>query len=154
MYAIPATVAASALVADVGMPLCYGLRPDPWRAIAAKIALAGKTGEPIFFETGFFALNGNRKVEVTVALQQICPCPVRLFLYRNSNPRRVVLASEPATARKLIEAQIKSAGGAWLISAKQWPAAIAEPHQGPHLQVDFHSQRFSGMAVFHVRRAG
>ena len=131
------------------LPLCYRAPRDPWPAVAAKIA-AANPAEPIFFESGFFSPDGEvRSADADGFPQGFFRVPFDYYFHR-SNPRAVVPASQPATARKLIEARLGEAGGAWLVSTRKWPDAVAELPRGPHLRVDY-AGRFSRILVFHVK---
>jgi 4-amino-4-deoxy-L-arabinose transferase-like glycosyltransferase len=132
------------------LPLCYRAPRDPWPAIAATIAEAAKPAEPIFFESGFFSPDGEvHSGDAEGFPQGFFRVPFDYYFHRG-NPRAVVPAAQPAAARKLIEAQLGQAGGAWLVSARKWPDAAAELPRGPHLRVDY-SGHFSRILVFHVK---
>jgi Dolichyl-phosphate-mannose-protein mannosyltransferase len=131
------------------LPFCYASRQDPWRAIAATIAAAAHPGEPIFFEAGFFS------PEVALGPENDRGFPEGFFrvpfdyYFKGANPRGAVPASAPARTRELIAAQVKTTGGAWLISVRKWPDASAELPRGPDLRLDY-SAKFSRVSVFHV----
>jgi len=116
------------------------------RAIGAK----ANPAEPIFFESGFFSPDS------ATGGDDACGFPYGFFrvpfdyYFHRSNPRAVVPAAEPATARRLIQEQVRTSGGAWLVSARKWSDAAAELPRGPHLRVDY-AVRFSRVIVFHVR---
>ncbi len=132
------------------LPLCYRAPRDPWPAIAATIAAAGKPAEPIFFESGFFLPDGEvRSGDAEGFPQGFFRVPFDYYFHR-SNPRAAVPASQPARAQELIEARVNQAGGAWLVSANKWPEAVAELPAGPHLRVDY-AGRFSRILLFHVK---
>ncbi|HKD66748.1 MAG TPA: glycosyltransferase family 39 protein [Candidatus Binataceae bacterium] len=142
------TVAIGALSLML-LPLCYGAPRDPWPAIAAKIGAVANPSEPIFFEAGFFSPDG-----------QVNPFPDQGFpqgffrvpfdyYFHGANPRAVLPAAQPAAARKVIAAQLGH-GGAWLVSARKWPDALAELPRGPDCRLDY-SSRFSRISVFHVK---
>jgi hypothetical protein len=146
-----ATVALGALCLAL-VPFCYASRPDPWRAIARQIAANAKPGEPIFFESGFFSPDSAAAgADGRGFPEGFFRVPFDYY-FHESNPRAVVPAAEPARARKLIEAGVNSAGGAWLVSAREWPDAVAELPSGPSLRVDY-AARFSKAILFHVRLA-
>ncbi len=132
------------------LPFCYASRPDPWRAIAAAIAAKANPAEPIFFESGFFspdaAAAGNDAHGFPEGFFRV---PFDYYFHR-TNPRAVVPGAEPAIAKRLIEEQVRTSGGAWLVSARKWSDAAAELPAGPHLRVDY-AVRFSRVIVFHVR---
>jgi 4-amino-4-deoxy-L-arabinose transferase-like glycosyltransferase len=143
------TVAFGALCLML-LPLCYAAPRDPWPAIAATIAGAAKPAEPIFFESGFFSPDGEVHSSDSEGFPQgFFRVPFDYYFHRN-NPRAAVPASQPATARKLIEARLGAAGGAWLVSARKWPEATAELPRGPRLRIDY-SGHFSRISVFHVK---
>lgn len=143
------TVAVGALCVML-VPLCYRAPHDPWPAVAAKIAAAGNPAEPIFFEAGFFSANCAIDTGDDQGFSQgFFRVPFDYYFHRG-NPRAVVPPSQPATARKLIEARLGEAGGAWLVSARKYPEAVAELPRGPHLRVDY-AGRFSRILVSHVK---
>ena len=131
------------------LPFCYASRSDPWRAIAARIAVADNRKDAICFESGFFTAGGPGGSDGSGFPQGFFRVPFDYY-FHGSNPRCVVPGWEPDRARKLIEAQVNAAGGAWLISARKWPDGAAELPGGPDMQVDV-AERFSRMTVFHVR---
>jgi len=131
------------------LPFCYASRADPWRAIAAAIAAKANPVEPIFFESGFFLPDAAAEAETRGFPEGFFRVPFDYY-FRRSNPRAVLPAAEPATARRLIQEQVRTSGGAWLVSARKWSDAAAELPRGPHLQVDY-AVRFSRVIVFHVR---
>lgn len=144
-----AAVAISALCVML-VPLCYRAPHDPWPAVAAKIAAAATPAEPIFFESGFFSPDGEVRGDDADGFQQgFFRVPFDYYFHR-SNPRAVVPAAQPLTARKLIQAQLDKAGGAWLVSTRKWSDAAAELPRGPRLRVDY-AGRFSRILVFHVK---
>lgn len=138
------------------LPLCYAAPRDPWPAIAARIAAAATPAEPIFFESGFFSPEGAvDAVQDGGFPQGFFRVPFDYYFHR-SNPRAAIPAAQPDTARRLIDAEVADAGGAWLVSARKWPDAVAELPRGPHLRIDY-AGRFSRILVFHIklkRRSG
>jgi 4-amino-4-deoxy-L-arabinose transferase-like glycosyltransferase len=144
-----ATVGIGGLWAAL-LPLCYATPHDPWPAIAASIAAAANPGEPIFFEAGFLSSDSALGAAADGAFPQGFFRVPFDYYFHLQNPRAAVPAAQPAIARKLIEARVADAGGAWLVSARKWPDAVAELPQGPHLRVDF-AGRFARISVFHVR---
>jgi 4-amino-4-deoxy-L-arabinose transferase-like glycosyltransferase len=135
------------------LPFCYAGRPDPWRAIATRIAAGAHPAEPIFFEAGFFSPDtAAAGADDRGFPQGFFRVPFDYY-FHESNPRAVVPPADPARARKLIQARVNSAGGAWLVSARKWPDAVAELPVGPDLEVDY-AARFANAILFHVRRAG
>jgi uncharacterized membrane protein len=146
------TVALAALFVAL-LPFCYAGRPDPWRAIATRIAAGAKPAEPIFFEAGFFSPDAAAAGDEDSGFPQGFFRVPFDYYFHESNPRAVVPASDPARARWLIQARVNSAGGAWLVSARKWPDAVAELPVGPDLKVDY-AARFANAILFHVRRAG
>ena len=133
------------------LPLCYQAPRDPWPAIADTIAADSRPGEPIFFESGFFSEQGEVRTSDAKGFPQgFFRVPFDYYFHR-ANPRAVVPASQPATARKLIAMQLGGeAGGAWLVSASKFPVAAAELPRGPDMVVDY-TGRFSRIVVFHVK---
>ncbi len=144
-----ATVGIGALWTAL-LPLCYAIPHDPWPAIAARIAAAANPAEPIFFEAGFLSSDNALNADADSAFAQGFFRVPFDYYFHLQNPRAAVPAAQPALARKLIAATLAETAGAWLVSARTWPDAVAELPQGPHLQVDFVG-RFARILVFHVR---
>jgi 4-amino-4-deoxy-L-arabinose transferase-like glycosyltransferase len=130
------------------LPLCYTARHDPWAAVAAKIAGAASPGEPIFFEAGFLPGASTIGRDDQGYPQGFFRVPFDYYFHK-ANPRAVVPASDRAKARKVIEDRVIAAGGAWLVSVKSRPEAIAELPAAPDLRVDFCGS-FSPVWLFHI----
>lgn len=145
------------------LPLCYAAPRDPWPAIAAQITAAATPHEPIFFEAGFFspdsAAASAAESEARSAInrtdegfaQGFFRVPFDYYFHR-ANPRGVIPGRQAAAAQRIIEAAVERAGGAWLVSAKPWPQAMAQLPTGPHLHLVY-GERFSRISVFHVQVA-
>ena len=146
------SVAVSALFLAL-VPLYYPSRYEPWPQIAAKIAGFGKPAEPIFFEAGVFAHGTVVSADGDSAFPDgFFRVPFDYYFHR-TNPRTALPAGDPETARKLIEAQVNKAGGAWLVSARDWVGAAQELPHGPHLRIDCF-RTFAHVLVFHLKLTG
>jgi uncharacterized membrane protein len=144
------TVAISALCLML-LPLIYSAAHEPWPAIASRIASTAQAGEPIFFKAGFFSAGGGElhADDDNGFPQGFFRVPFDYYFHRNK-PRLAVPLSDPAMARKLIASRLAPGAGAWLVSARQWPDALAELPHGQNVHVDY-AARFSRISVFHVR---
>jgi 4-amino-4-deoxy-L-arabinose transferase-like glycosyltransferase len=132
------------------LPLCYSAPRDPWPRIAAQVAAAATAQEPIFFESGFFAvgrvIDGAGEGGFPSGFFRI---PFDYYFHQG-NPRAVIPGGQSAAAQRIIEAAATRAGGAWLISAKNLPEAARELPCDPLLQVDYVGQ-FARISVFHIK---
>ena len=129
----------------------YSIRNEPWPQIAETIAKNGRTSEPIFFESGFCTdaevIGGDGEGGFADGFFRV---PFDYYFHR-SNPRAAVPTGDGA--RSVIEARLKDAGGAWLVSGRPWPNAVEELPHGPHLRIDL-TRQFSRILVFHLTLAG
>jgi 4-amino-4-deoxy-L-arabinose transferase-like glycosyltransferase len=132
------------------LPLSYLAQDQPWREIARQVAAAGAEREPIFFETGFFSPERVIDEQENDGFPQgFFEVPFKYY-FKQANPNESVPGDNPARARDLIEAAVQKIGGAWLISGKARPKALAELPSGALFQTDF-EQDFSRVLVVHVR---
>jgi Dolichyl-phosphate-mannose-protein mannosyltransferase len=144
------TVAAIVTLLIILLPLSYMAQDQPWREIARHVAAGGGERETIFFETGFFS------PERVIDEQESGGFPHGFFqvpfkyYFKQPNPNESVPGDNPARARELIEAAVEKAGGAWLISGKSRPDAVAELPSGALFKTDF-ERDFSRVLVLHVR---
>jgi hypothetical protein len=146
------TVAIVALLIIL-LPLSYAAQDQPWRDIATRVAARNNAHETIFFETGFFS------PQRVIDQDENNGFPTGFFLvpfkyyFKQRNPNAAVPGGDPLRARQQIRIAVQQAGGAWLISGKARPDAVAELPSGDSFQTDF-EQDFSRVRVLHVRMLG
>lgn len=136
------------------VPLDYAGLRQPWRSIAALVAEDAQHGEPIVFESGFFTPK-ERLGKKTAGADSGFPrgffrVPFDYYCHRH-NPRYAIPGGNPVRARKLLRAWAEKDGGAWLISGKDLPGALAELPHGDRLQTE-RLGNFHRIFVFHIYR--
>jgi dolichyl-phosphate-mannose-protein mannosyltransferase len=135
------------------LPLSYTALDQPWREIAARVAADSNPHETVFFESGFFSAkhvidqNENHGFPLGFFL-----APFKYY-FKQNNPDGAVPGDDPQRARQLITHAALEAGGAWLVSGKPRPEAVAELPSGASFQMDVR-QDFSRVLLLHVRLAG
>jgi len=142
------TTAITALLIFL-LPLTYSVLDQPWRGIAHRVAETADKQETIFFEAGFFSADGAIGPEDGGFPQGFFLVPFKYY-FKGPNPNAAVPGNDPLRARQLIESAIRKAGGAWLISGKIRPEALAELPKGSSFHIDY-DRNFSQVLVFHVR---
>ena len=99
-------------------------KAQPWPEIAAQVATSGASN-PIFFESGFVAIDGAPNVPNDGFPFGYYLIPFNYY-FHGDNPRVAVPGYDPASARATIEKQVSAAGGGWLVSWKDRDAVSSE----------------------------
>jgi uncharacterized membrane protein len=135
------------------LPLSYTALDQPWREIAARVAAGDSPRQTVFFETGFFSaqhmIDQNENNGFPLGFFR---APF-MYYFKQHNPDGAVPGDDPQRARQLIRHAALKAGGAWLVSGKPRPEAVAELPSGATFQVDVR-QDFSRVLLLHIRVAG
>lgn len=128
-----------------GVPLaCLILLPfdrtkaQPWREVAAQVA-GGDASYPVFFESGFVAIDGAPNVANDGFPFGYYLIPFNYY-FKGDNPRLAIPGYDPAAARTMIEQRVSAAGGGWLVSWKDRDTVTSELPD---------SQRFSVVEKLH-----
>jgi hypothetical protein len=99
-------------------------KPQPWREIAAQVA-GGDASYPVFFESGFVAIDGAPNVANDGFPFGYYLIPFNYY-FKGDNPRFAIPGYDAASARTTIEQRVSAVGGGWLVSWKDRDAASSE----------------------------
>ncbi|HKN13203.1 MAG TPA: glycosyltransferase family 39 protein [Candidatus Binatus sp.] len=117
------TAAGFALACLIMVPYAR-TTPQPWRALAARVA-AGGASEPVFFESGFVSSENAANVGNRGFPFGYYSVPFDYY-FKGANPRVAIPGFDNAAARMTIEERVSSAGGGWLVSWKEGDAVNSE----------------------------